>query len=203
MASGEGTLKLADPIHARIFELALPYLRTRENDVHTEICAGFAQRLLAAEGGDADVVMAGILLHDVGYSSLTADQLPLAFGPTIRSPELQRLHEVEGARLAREILAEVGFPPEKARRVAEIVDGHDTRKIALSREDALVKDADKLFRVSKRGFPIDFRRFEREPKAYLAWLGEQVDPWFFTETAKGLAREELEERGRELSGAGP
>ena len=33
----------------------------------------------------------------------------------------------------------------------EIIDGHDTRKHALSLEDALMKDADKLWRFSRHG----------------------------------------------------
>jgi len=189
-----------DPIYEVIYERARPYLQTRHNDVHTLTSYGFVLRLLAHEAGDPAVAIPAILLHDIGWSRVPEDRQLLAFGPTVKEPELTRVHEREGAAMAADILRKVGYPEAESRAIIDIVGGHDTRLEALNSSDALVKDADKLFRLSRVGFRIDYARFARHPEAYLAWLEKQVDPWFFTDTGKRLARAELAARARELAG---
>lgn len=190
-----------DPVYRRLFERARPHLQTRQNDLHTRVSYGFALRLLAGEEGDPAVVIPAVLLHDLGWSRVPEDRQLLAFGPAVKEPELTRVHEREGARMAAEILAELGYPEDAARQVVEIVAGHDTRLAALSASDALVKDADKLFRFSGQGFPIDCGRFGRDPGPYLEWLAARIPEWFFTETGKRLAREEVDGRREELGPA--
>ncbi|MBI5017616.1 MAG: HD domain-containing protein [Deltaproteobacteria bacterium] len=184
-----------------VFERARPYLRTRHNEAHTVISHGFALRLLAEETGDPDVVRPAILLHDVGWSRVPEDRQLSAFGPSPTDPELTRVHEREGAAMAAEILRTLGCPETLVGEVAEIVAGHDTRLESLGPSDALVKDADKLFRLSGEGFPIDCGRFGLDPDEHLRWLEERVDRWFFTETAKRIALEELAARRCELAAA--
>ena len=53
-------------IYERIWDLARPYLNTRKNDIHTEISTGLAQQLPAQEGGEKDIVIPAIILHDMG-----------------------------------------------------------------------------------------------------------------------------------------
>lgn len=196
-ALGEG----ASPTDCEVFERARPHLQTRSNEVHTRIAYEFARRLLAEEEGDPRVVLPAILVHDVGWSRVPEERQLDAFGPNVKDPELTRVHEREGALMAAEILRSAGLPPSTVAEVSEIVAGHDTRLEALSASDALVKDADKLFRLSKEGFSIDCGRFEVDALQYLGWLGEQVDRWFFTETGRRLAWQEIAQRRRELGGA--
>ena len=178
------------PVYEEIYALARPYLNTRKNDIHVECSVRFAVRLLKDEPGDPEVVLPAIICHDLGWIKLTEELQLKAFGPGF-DPELRRIHEMEGVRLAREILRQVHYPPEKRAEILEIIDGHDSRPYALSDSDRIVKDADKLFRCTATGLAIDSERFRHGREYHLKWVCDQVDDWFFTDTAKRLAWLEL------------
>ena len=74
--------------------------------------------------------------------------------------------------------------------IVTIILGHDSRLEALSLNDAIVKDSDKLWRFSKEALVIEPKWFGVDPAERVEWLKHQIDGWFFTETAKKLAREE-------------
>ena len=146
-------------IYERIWELARPYLKTRKNDIHTEISTDFAQQLLAQEGGEEDIVIPAIILHDVGWKKVPEDVQLKAFGPNASMPEWNRVHEVEGARIAGDILRKVNYPEDKIPEIQEIIKGHDSRKEPISHNDSVVKDADKLWRYTEtaiRGIQMGF-----------------------------------------------
>lgn len=192
--------KILNPQHRSIFDLAKPLLQTRHNEIHTLGSYGYALYLLSVEGGDPAVVIPAILLHDIGWSAVPEDQQLMAFGPVVTKPELQRKHEVEGARLARILLGEIQYPEDLICKIERIIDGHDTRMEAADINDMLVQDSDKLFRLSRTGFQIDCIRFRLAPRRHLRWLFNIAKSWFFTRSAYGLALDELEERQNELDG---
>jgi len=192
-----GNFMLKD-IYKRIWDLARPYLNTRKNDIHTEISAGFAQELLAREGGDEDIVMPAIILHDVGWKKVPEDIQLKAFGPKASMPEWNRVHEVEGAGIAGDILRKVNYPEDKILEIQEIIQGHDSRKEAVSVNDGIVKDADKLWRYSEeaiRGIQMGFGLTWEE---CLERLRKNLEPWFLTESGKRMAEEALEKRVKAL-----
>lgn len=189
-------------IDCRILELAKPYLNTRKNDIHTDISCKFALRLLESEPGDHEVVIPAIICHDVGWIKVPEDLQLKAFGPKGFDPELRRIHEEEGVKLAREILRQVGYDPLKTAEILDIIDGHDSRLTAISDNDKIVKDADKLFRFEPVGLRIDAGRFELAILPYVKWLEERIESWFFTETAKRLALEELKKTANFTPGPG-
>jgi hypothetical protein len=174
-----------------IFDLASPYLNTRENDAHTRIAYQFAIRLLNEEAGDPQVVFPALILHDVGWKSIPEELQLSAFGPGEKDWGLNRIHEVEGARIAGEILEKVNYPPHLREEITEIILGHDSRKEAISLNDAIVKDSDKLWRYSAHGVSINFKRFPLTLSEHLARLRRELDGWFLTRTGKRIAREEL------------
>ena len=176
--------------YRHIFELAKPYLNIRRNDIHTEIVYRFAATLLTSEPGDAAVTLPAVICHDVGWSQVPEELHLRAFGPTA-DRALTRLHELEGVKLAQEILLAVDYDPQKTTEILAIIGGHDTRLTALSPSDKIVKDADKLFRFDQVGLVIDAERFNIEKNRHVDWLEQQIEPWFFTETGKKLAREEI------------
>ena len=187
------------PVFNQVYQLAKPYLSTRHNSVHTEICLRFAYQLLRAEGGQKSIVIPAIILHDVGWVKVP-EQLHLqAFGPNATSPELNRLHEVEGVIIAGGILKQVNYPKEKTSEIIEIIDGHDSRQEAISLNDRIVKDADKLWRYSKKGFKIDIERFEESYAQGLNRLRRSLSGYFFTETARKLANAELLKHKKEAA----
>ncbi|MBI3156512.1 MAG: HD domain-containing protein [Burkholderiales bacterium] len=186
-----------DDRHQELFRRALPFLRTRHNAVHTRVAYGEARWLLRRHpDADESVVLPAILLHDVGWSAVAEGELSTAFGPHMTNQALQRLHETEGARIAAGILAELGFAQPIVDAVVAIVDGHDTRTGARSLDDALVRDADRLWRYTPAGSRIDAQRFGFEADQHLAWLERNLDAWLSTPAARQRARDYLDEARR-------
>jgi len=182
------------PIFNELWQFAQVYLDTRANDVHTEISMRYAFDLIKKEGGDSDIVIPAIILHDVGWKKVPADLQLEAFGPKANNPELNRVHEVEGVKIAQTILEQVNYDHTRAKEILEIIDGHDSRKQALSLNDRLVKDADKLWRFSKLGFWIDIERFEETFDEGITRLKRNIANWFFTDTAIKMAKAEVKKR---------
>lgn len=180
-----------------LWRMAEPYLNTRSNDIHTRISARLAHELLKGEGGDETIVMPAVILHDVGWKKVPEHLQLSAFGPKANAPEINRIHEREGAAIAEEILKRIGYDEEKTREIVAIVEGHDSRKVPISLNDKIVKDADKLGRYTREGFEIDIARFGETVEEGLERLRFTLETWFFTASAKAIARQELAERVKE------
>ena len=182
------------PEDRAVWDRALPHLRHRDNDVHTIYAYGLARALLDAHPeADPDVVLPGIILHDSGWSRVPIEQIMAALAPgTWASSEESfatvRIHEVEGARIAREILGDLDVPPGKIDTICAIIDGHDTRKEALSLEDAIVKDADRLWRITPRGIDVVMDWFGLTREASLALNASRVHGHLFTDEARSMGR---------------
>jgi HD superfamily phosphodiesterase len=190
-------LKKIEVSYQRIFELAIPFLKTRLNLPHTYIVYQYARLLYESEGGSREIVIPASILHDVGWSAIPEDQQLRAYGPNITDTEARRKHEVEGASIARRILSQAGCNAPLVEKIVEIIDGHDTTLHARSIEDAIIKDSDKLFRLSACGVRIDCERFHADPEQYWPLLLKRSCNWFLTPTGKELAAHEARERDRE------
>jgi HD superfamily phosphodiesterase len=180
--------------YARIYALAEPYWQTRSNEIHVPESYALAQELLAAHPeADPEIVLPAVLLHDIGYMAVPPDDHLKGLAGAVKGwePDITRRHEIQGAALAGKILAEVGWDAGRTAAIQDIVDGHDSRAEAVSREDALVKDADKLWRYTESAVRICHRWMELSPEAFMEWVGSEVDRWFFTEAARDIARREL------------
>ncbi len=184
-------------IYQKIFDRAKPLLRTRKNLIHTQIALRYAQKLLRTVEADDEIVVPAILLHDVGWKAVPEPLQLTAFGPSRSNPQAARLHEVEGEKMARKILEGLHYPSEKVEEICQIIGGHDSRKTSISRSDRIVKDADKLFRYSRKGMAIDVNRFRTRRQNYLGYLERHIEKWFFLPASRQLAREELARRRRE------
>jgi HD superfamily phosphodiesterase len=191
-STAEGVLSLGDELDGeltRIWPLAVVHLKVRSNDAHTLYAVAIARSLLQAHPeADASVVLPAIMLHDVGWSKVPPDEVLAAIAPGGGRPDLILLHEKEGARLAWSILTEAGVPPERATRIVEIVDGHDSRREALSIEDAIVKDADKTWRLTPHGLETVMGWFGLDRGQALRLCSSRVHAYLFTDSAKALAR---------------
>jgi HD superfamily phosphodiesterase len=187
-AEPEGVIAL-DPELAAIWELASPFLKVRDNDAHTLYAFGLARALLDAHPeADAAVVLPAIMLHDIGWSQVPASEVLQAIAPGGGRPDLVLLHEKEGARLAADILAEVGYEPGKVPAILDIIDGHDSRRAALSIEDAIVKDSDKTWRLSPHGIDTVMDWFGLDRGQALRLCSQRVHGYLFTDEAKSMAR---------------
>jgi hypothetical protein len=183
--------------HSAIYQIAKPFLLTRFNTLHTRISYHFAITLLETIDGNPIVVIPAILLHDIGWSAIPETQLLDAFGPEIKKPELWRLHETEGARLAGEILRNLKFPEEQVLEIQNIISGHDSRSAPINISDGIVKDADKLWRYTHEGFTIDYQRYKKSKLEHLIWLVDCMPNWFINRTAMILAHNEALRRKQE------
>ena len=187
--------------YTELYERAKPYLDTRQNDVHTGVVYGFALRLLEKyPAADEAVVLPAVILHDVGWKMIPEDQQVKAFGPKMKDADLRRIHEVEGVRIAGEILAAAGYDAARRAEILAIIDGHDSREMALSLNDQLMKDSDKLWRFTRTAVEIDHRRFGMELREHLTWLGQQIESWLFTPEARLIAHATFAESQAALLG---
>jgi hypothetical protein len=178
--------------YAEVWAAARPYMRARKNDVHIPLSYGYAERLLEQHPeADADVVLLGILLHDIGWAVVDQEAIYRdGFGPRMMESDVRIAHEKEGARLARAILGPLGYSAALVEEIATIIDGHDTRKRALSHNGELVKDSDRLWRFSVTGVSVASDWFSMTPAEYVEHLVPQLEQ-FFTESAAEIARADL------------
>ncbi|GLH77206.1 hypothetical protein SSBR45G_21140 [Bradyrhizobium sp. SSBR45G] len=172
-----------------IWLAARPWLDVRSNDEHTLISYRLGQALLRIHPeADASVVLPAILMHDVGWKKFPQEQLAAAVGPNPKYPELQRAHEIEGVKIAAEAFGRLAIPGLQNETILAIIDGHDTRKAAISREDALMKDADKLWRFTGHGVATIGCWFDTPPKETLAMLESFVLPSMLTDAGTSMAQ---------------
>jgi hypothetical protein len=164
---------------------AKPFLDVRSNDVHTLISYSIARALLRlnAQAHEA-MVLTAIIFHDVGWKKIPEEKLAASVGPNPKYPELQRVHEVEGVAIAAPLLARLQVP---GREADAILDGHDTRKHALSTEDAIMKDADKLWRFTDHGIVTIAGWFGMSIKECVRMLEDFVFPSLLTEDGRRMA----------------
>ena len=187
---------------ARLFEKAAPYLKVRGDRLHTRVAHRCALALMEREGGTREIVEPAVILHDVGWSAVDPERIASAFGvradgkPAAR--EVNRIHEVEGAAIARRILGSLEYDARLTARIVRIIERHDSTTEADSLEERLVKDADKLWRYSREGFWGEIKRQAVDPDAFHRRLGLRRGEWFLTQTAYRMAGEELRHRAREL-----
>jgi len=181
-------------IFEEIWQLALPFLDTRMNVLHTRIAMTFAFKLLEKEGGDEDIVIPAVILHDVGWKEIPEHLHLNLFGPHMVSPGSYREHELASVKIAKSILEQANYDGDRVEEIIEIIDGHDSRTDATSTNDSIVKDADKLWRYSHEGFQTDIKRFGETVSERLDDLRTHIDRWFFTPSARQLATQQLAAR---------
>jgi hypothetical protein len=178
-----------DPVWAAV----VPETRTRGNDIHLPISLAYAERLVAVYP-DADplVVRVAILLHDTGWGRVDEERiLTEGFRGNWRKAAIRYEHEKQGCVIAREVLPPLGYSPSFVDAVVDIIDGHDTRPDARSLEDALVRDADRLWRFDHAGIALASGWFRMDPATYCDRLAREIVPELLTEAAIAIARAEL------------
>jgi HD superfamily phosphodiesterase len=185
----------------RLFQLVESYLAARGDKPHVEVSHTYALSLMEHEGGNHQIIEPAIILHDVGWSCLQPEQLAAAYGMGLEgksSNRLNRIHEKEGAAIARQILESTGFDTPLIDKITRIIKRHDSGRKAHRIEEKIVKDADKLWRYSKIGFWYEIKRQALDPNAYYGYLAARRQSYFFTQAALKLAEEGLTRRLKEI-----
>jgi len=179
-----------DPIWAAV----VPETRARSNDIHLPISLAYAERLVAAyPEADAELVRVTILLHDTGWGRVDESRIiSEGFGGDWRKADIRFQHEQQGCEIAREVLPGLGYGDEFIDAVCAIIDGHDTRPEARSLEDALVRDADRLWRFDHAGIALASGWFGLDPAAYSDRLRAEIIPELLSEAAIAMANADLD-----------
>jgi hypothetical protein len=177
-----------------IWKAVVPETRTRGNDIHLPISLAYAERLCDAfPEADRLLVRVAIQLHDTGWGRVDQDRiLSEGFSGDWRKAAIRFEHERQGCVIAREVLPPLGYDAEFVEQVCAIIDGHDTRKEAYSLEDALVRDADRLWRFDHAGIALASGWFRMDPAHYSDRLGSEIIPELLTAPAVAMATAELD-----------
>ena len=168
--------------------------RARSNDIHLPISLAYAERLLAAHPeANAELVRVTIVLHDTGWGRVDESRIiSEGFAGDWRKADIRFQHEQEGCAIAREVLPGLGYDDEFVEAVCAIIDGHDTRPVAHSLEDALVRDADRLWRFDHAGIALASGWFGLDPATYAARLRSEIVPELLTQAATEMALADLD-----------
>lgn len=132
-----------------IWRLALPFQDKRNDAGHAAVATDYARYLLALlPQAEAQVVVPAIMLHDIGWSQMPPDKLLIAYNkPSKEAEYMARLeHQIYALDLALQIMQSVDYDTTFIGSILVIIAQHDTRRGFLSLEDAVVRDADKLWR---------------------------------------------------------
>ena len=186
-------------IFEKIWETALPYQDQRNDDGHARITLKYAKELVKLEDGNEDIVIPAIILHDVGYSQILRERRMLIFDKDARNEEREAVrykHQAQSVKLGEKILKELNYPADMIPEILEIISKHDTRKGFISKEEGLVRDADKLWRYSQESFKMNTKHRKSVLEERIKRLEKDLETpdYIYSESAKKIARQELEER---------
>ena len=177
-----------------LWRAAEPYMRARRNDIHIPLSFYFAE-LILDDYPDANelVTRVAILLHDTGWARVDAQKIiDEGFrSDNWRQSDVRIQHEIEGCNIARELLPGLGFDDDFIVKVTDIIDGHDTRHEHYSLEDAIVRDADRLWRFTPTGIGFSALWFGLTPHGVLDDLENRVLDEMITATGRRMAEAEL------------
>ena len=123
-----------DKFFKKLKEKIMPYFEKGDGHDfdHVERVCRMSEKISEDENVDMDVVRAAALLHDIARSKEKEGKCCC--------------HAEEGAKMAREILKEVGFPAEKIGHVVHAISVHRYKKNlkAETLEAEILQDADRL-----------------------------------------------------------
>lgn len=178
----------------RVWEAARPYLRTRANDVHLPLSLNFAELILDSyPKADSLVTRLATMLHDTGWSKVDQERI-ISEGfrsENAMQSDIRIQHEIEGCNIAREILPPLGYSEEIVEAVCQIIDGHDTDPNHNGIEDAIMRDADRLWRFQPTGMAYSALWFDKTPQEIRIRLEDTIFHQLITPEAREIAQIEL------------
>ncbi|MHA3834657.1 HD domain-containing protein [Terrabacter sp. AAH1] len=177
-----------------VWKSVVPETRTRGNDIHLPISLAYAERLCRAyPQADSRLVRVAILLHDTGWGRVDETRIiSEGFGGDWRKAAIRFEHEKQGCVIAREVLPPLGYDEQFVDDVCAIIDGHDTRHEAYSLEDAMMRDADRLWRFDPAGIALASGWFGMDPATYTDRLRAEIIPELLTEAGIAMATAALD-----------
>lgn len=132
---------------------ALPYYeRGRPGDVeHIRWLVRTVTQFLPDTELDPEIVMPLVILHDIGYARVPKDA-------DVFKLDTRTLHMEEGANMAKELLGELNYPPEKTKEIVRLIAKHDNWALGDNFRDEpeleFFQNSDYMWMVSEKGFDI-------------------------------------------------
>lgn len=171
-----------------------PYVRARANDIHLPLSFNFAELLLDAHPeANSLVTRLAILLHDTGWARVDEERI-ISEGfrsENAMQSDVRVLHEIEGCNITREVLPPLGYDERVVEAVCAIIDGHDTDPVHNGIEDAIVRDADRLWRFQPTGIGYSSLWWGNTPQQIRERLEDTIYDQLITDEAKIIAEIEL------------
>lgn len=193
LANGESPRGQWESVDA-VWVAVRPYLRTRANDIHLPLSFNFAELLLDHHPeADSLVTRLAILLHDTGWARVDEDRI-ISEGfrsENAMQSDIRVLHEIEGCNIAREVLPPLGYSEAVVEAVCSIIDGHDTDPNHNGIEDAIMRDADRLWRFQPTGMAFSALWFGKTPQEIRLRLEDTIYDQLITPEARAIAEMEL------------
>ena len=179
-------------------EKAYPFLikgRLEDWD-HTLRAVEYGKILAEEEGGDPEIILTTLVLHDIGWSQVNYGDFLIS--PIFEKQNTQSVqdHMIQGANLARQILNDLKYLPDKKELVLRIIAHHDQPEAIGSMpeiEATLVFEADRLDRFREESLERYRKMFGPDyRKKGLEFLLQGAKIWFQTSTGKRMVRELLD-----------
>lgn len=197
------------------YQKILPFLQVRTTDVHTAISSSYLDILLNKINKPINrkVVVISLLLHDIGWSKLTEEEISDSLGVkglrlSNKALAPKEKHAIEGEKIAREILTSHQFtPPLTAKEINLICKAvlyHDKSEYVAGSKEAIplelkiTIDLDHIWSFTHENFWQDSVRKRIDPQTYIQNLTNDLDSYFTTPEGKALAEKLLAERLIEL-----
>jgi len=134
---------------------------------HALSVSNFAEKIQAAEGGDALVVKASAILHDIGIQQAERKY----------NSSAGKYQEIEGPPIAEEILKKYNLDSEAIEHICNIIANHHTLNDFDTTEFRIILDADRLVNIH-----------EALPDASGEKLQKIIDSKFKTQEGKRIAK---------------
>jgi len=190
--------------YSKIWDLALSRQDLRDDEGHAKTVTDFARELGILLKGDLNVIIPAAILHDTGYygfsKKMLNDLMAKKFSKE-KETEIKDLHMIRGEEFALQVLTQLKYDEEKIKVIAGIVRRHDySDDFPNLIEEKIVRDADKLWRYSQKGFFLDVKRRGCTPQDWYGKLLKNFEKpnYFYTEQAKAIAKLEIASRKKEF-----
>jgi len=194
---GNNIINSLSPIEQKIWNIALPFQDKRGDTGHAENVAYFTLMLTDILKGKREITIPAVILHDTGWSQLKENELNQFYGSlgTELEQQLRYRHQEEGVKFSEKLLTDLEYPSEFIDPILEIISEHDTRKGFISKEDGIVRDADKLWRFTFTHWKDIIlgnvgMSLSEGYKTTIAYFSK--DGFFYSETSKQIARIEFD-----------
>jgi len=193
---GNNILTQLTPHEIQVWQKALPFQDKRNDKGHAEFVTYFAVNLLKYVKAERGIVVPAAILHDIGWSQMSKEEIAQFYLPNWRDfePQLRKRHQEEGVNLAGKILDGVNYPQEFIPKILEIISQHDTRQGFLNSEDGIARDADKIWVFSLPCCRLAIRKKRNFNKSIYDQLSEWLSQkgFFYLDISRETAKIEFQ-----------